>query len=398
MNKKGKAMDLPLSMQLQFKEDLHQINLKNAIKGKVQTSLTGALSLLTKDRLSSLASMYEVAGRSKMNKQQLAEALAGPIANAENVKTALLITQENQRELLGKLVDAAYLEDDSFYPASYLYFMERGLLFMFYDQDKLIFAVPDEIKEAYRQINLESLSAAQARFDLVDKYLSAAVNLYGICPIEKVREIFNRQNEDQLSESELARIIEAYSSKIQFWFVDGEYVLADYFADDYAHEIDAFLRKVKTKPYYLPGKKEFLKYASTFYFEPTPEMARLKTYIEQNLCKDERTLGALMDDIQLHFSMEASMEEILHEFERRDISFKNAAQLQEMMPLLIDVSNHTRIWSNRGHTPAELAPPPVKNIIPNNMVRIDRHAKPEKVGRNDLCPCGSGKKYKKCCL
>ena len=21
-----------------------------------------------------------------------------------------------------------------------------------------------------------------------------------------------------------------------------------------------------------------------------------------------------------------------------------------------------------------------------------------KVGRNDLCPCGSGKKYKKCCM
>ena len=24
-------------------------------------------------------------------------------------------------------------------------------------------------------------------------------------------------------------------------------------------------------------------------------------------------------------------------------------------------------------------------------------AKPKKVGRNDPCPCGSGKKYKKCC-
>jgi uncharacterized protein YecA (UPF0149 family) len=22
----------------------------------------------------------------------------------------------------------------------------------------------------------------------------------------------------------------------------------------------------------------------------------------------------------------------------------------------------------------------------------------KKVGRNDLCPCGSGKKYKKCCM
>ena len=24
-------------------------------------------------------------------------------------------------------------------------------------------------------------------------------------------------------------------------------------------------------------------------------------------------------------------------------------------------------------------------------------AKSKKVGRNDLCPCGSGKKYKQCC-
>ncbi|HHX32016.1 MAG TPA: SEC-C domain-containing protein, partial [Bacteroidales bacterium] len=24
--------------------------------------------------------------------------------------------------------------------------------------------------------------------------------------------------------------------------------------------------------------------------------------------------------------------------------------------------------------------------------------KKEKIGRNDPCPCGSGKKYKKCCL
>ena len=28
----------------------------------------------------------------------------------------------------------------------------------------------------------------------------------------------------------------------------------------------------------------------------------------------------------------------------------------------------------------------------------DEERKPQQVGRNDLCPCGSGKKYKKCCL
>ena len=32
------------------------------------------------------------------------------------------------------------------------------------------------------------------------------------------------------------------------------------------------------------------------------------------------------------------------------------------------------------------------------LIEDRRHIVPQKVGRNELCPCGSGKKYKKCCL
>jgi len=28
---------------------------------------------------------------------------------------------------------------------------------------------------------------------------------------------------------------------------------------------------------------------------------------------------------------------------------------------------------------------------------VTEHDKSKKIGRNDPCPCGSGKKYKKCC-
>ena len=31
------------------------------------------------------------------------------------------------------------------------------------------------------------------------------------------------------------------------------------------------------------------------------------------------------------------------------------------------------------------------------MVSVRKRGKKEKVGRNDPCPCGSGKKYKNCC-
>ena len=34
---------------------------------------------------------------------------------------------------------------------------------------------------------------------------------------------------------------------------------------------------------------------------------------------------------------------------------------------------------------------------PGGEVKAQPVVKPEKIGRNEPCPCGSGKKYKKCC-
>jgi preprotein translocase subunit SecA len=44
-------------------------------------------------------------------------------------------------------------------------------------------------------------------------------------------------------------------------------------------------------------------------------------------------------------------------------------------------------------TPAEIKRSQMKQENPDN----DEDSGPHKIGRNDLCPCGSGKKYKKCC-
>ena len=41
--------------------------------------------------------------------------------------------------------------------------------------------------------------------------------------------------------------------------------------------------------------------------------------------------------------------------------------------------------------------PEAQEEAPKEEVNITFHREAPKVGRNDLCPCGSGKKYKKCC-
>jgi preprotein translocase subunit SecA len=47
-----------------------------------------------------------------------------------------------------------------------------------------------------------------------------------------------------------------------------------------------------------------------------------------------------------------------------------------------------------GGAPAATAPRPARTGG-DDVVKTVRREEP-KVGRNDLCPCGSGKKYKKC--
>lgn len=47
---------------------------------------------------------------------------------------------------------------------------------------------------------------------------------------------------------------------------------------------------------------------------------------------------------------------------------------------------------------APIAVSRVRYDVPHRDVRVGEDSRVESVGRNDPCPCGSGKKYKKCCL
>lgn len=60
-----------------------------------------------------------------------------------------------------------------------------------------------------------------------------------------------------------------------------------------------------------------------------------------------------------------------------------ADALGRFMPVLVDM------WNN---TPR----PELGDRVPNDLFGGERRTK--KVGRNEPCPCGSGKRHKKCCL
>jgi uncharacterized protein len=76
----------------------------------------------------------------------------------------------------------------------------------------------------------------------------------------------------------------------------------------------------------------------------------------------------------------------------------------EVLPILPDcVAMMRDFWLEKGLGP-RTAPPPRRDASPRSLW-LARSSSPQepirrpagKVGRNDLCPCGSGKKYKRCC-
>ncbi|MFD0673885.1 YecA family protein [Cohnella sp. GCM10027633] len=366
---------------------IRQMNIEHAIKSEVRTKLSEVLPLLSKARLQEIAKHYAFPGRSKMSKEELISELLDYATDPLELEETLLLTDAGEWNVFRRLIDESYAQDDSLTPSSYLYLNGRGLLFSFYSEDNLFYVVPDEVKETYRRLPHSKFLALRDRVQLANQYVSAAANLYGVCSRETVAEIVRANEADPLSEDEWSDFYLSAANRAQQWYLHEGYVLSDYFdAEEQADEIERLLMTSRNKPYYIPSRTEFLKYANSDYYEATPQMSNLRAYILQNLSKDKAFVDVLMDDIQVVCSLEEPLQAILDEFERRELYFDSPAQARDIISLLTDVCNHTRIWSNRGHTPAELG-----------LVSTQARTTGKKVGRNDPCPCGSGKKYKKCC-
>lgn len=235
---------------------------------------------------------------------------------------------------------------------------------------------------------------------LLKDYIISLSNLYGIVDREKVVEIYNRQNSDEATVAEVNGIMENDQEMLRNHYI---YVHGHYFVHETIiafNDFDKYMREKAGKPYYIPKKNELLKYKDEFYFERTKQYKDLLRYISDLLKGDRQRAEELCEDIVSMCQIESSIKSIFDTIYWHDIAFKDDRQVDEVMKLVMDLANHTRIWSNNGYTPYELfekfEKPHLQKMSTNN--RLKSSGKAKKIGRNDPCPCGSGKKYKRCCL
>lgn len=223
-------------------------------------------------------------------------------------------------------------------------------------------------------------------------------NLYGIVSKEIVLEIYNNQNDENINILDVEKQLANPPEELEDSFV---YPYKDYFVREVIlefNEFDLMLSKKSNKPHYVPNKKELLNYVDEEYFEKNSQYKNLLNYMRKNFSDIPRDeIEDIAEEIYDICAFEFSMQDIFNVINRQNIEFESEKQVNELVQIIIELSNNTRLWENNGFTPDEISKERefknLKSSTDNTFIR-----KKEKIGRNDPCPCGSGKKYKKCCL
>ncbi len=231
---------------------------------------------------------------------------------------------------------------------------------------------------------------------LLDSYAKAAVNLYGVIPIADLVEIFNNQNEEKTNAAEVFALLLPFVLRSK-WYCFYKGHIAHYWAIEDFEEADVWLYEQGDKKRYIPNKEELLKFENQYYEDATQLKfwERLYKFIKKEWPTEPKTYR-FYNELKELSNFGSPINDASELMLKLGFSFQNDKQMETFFNLLIEAHNNTKCWANKGYSPTEM-----RNILDSTQIK---KGEPEfvlqkkiKVGPNALCPCGSGKKFKKCC-
>ena len=315
------------------------------------------------------------------------------------------------------------------------------------------FSVFTEIAEVFSSIDDEAFRTDQKKKGWMMKCINFAVNYYGIVPLEILYKLYSLKIRSSLEEMTAmlwnmpTDIVESCifplsAFGMQNWSKNhplySETGLLIHISILQNQEMQYLLDHQMDKAFYIPSARQIEEIQRIGYEADSPSYKKLETFFIRKLHLSYEQAVSWCLQVWANSYEGEQIGEIFQKLNDAGIAFMGEKQLNEFAKLLMDAHNHTRLRENRGHTPIELAgkeaPHGMPTIVPGSSkaaemlreslpelqrmgipVDLDSNADtiqtvmyPEgiagqavrtekKIYPNDPCPCGSGKKYKKCC-
>jgi uncharacterized protein YecA (UPF0149 family) len=138
------------------------------------------------------------------------------------------------------------------------------------------------------------------------------------------------------------------------------------------------------------SKEQLLTAGEPGYVERNDSYKQFVTFIIQNYSISRKVADEIAEECVYATKIGEAPKDILQYLQSR-LEFDRIDTIQACMEKVVHLINNTREWFLKGYTPVELSAQEKKALQPLKIV------KNKTIGRNEPCPCGSKKKYKKCC-
>ena len=329
-----------------------------------ESNTSELLSLQTKPTLTDIAKRLDIKGYSKLGKDRLVNLVSAYITdNIDNILCELSYKELNLLKELAKedLVEYSFSIDNLNLIGG---LSSLGVLFKLSIKDSYYLVVPSDIKEGINSLTsskkyISNLKERSEGINLIDGLMTH----YGL-----------------LLGGELYSIITNKESKA---FTEGNALIHPFlFSPEDVYEE---LRVRQTIQYNFSNEDFFVSLGRDFKDTWGEEVLELKNILSKTKLK-KSDIDSLISQLIFYIKNDMDTQIIVELLTSYSLNLSDKALADSIVNSFSKIFNNTPIWSLKGLTPSESTARQKTTII-----------KDKEPGRNEPCPCGSGKKYKKCC-
>ena len=345
-----------------------------------ETSFKSFLEKMTKDELVKIAKKYSVKGLTTLKKAEVVERMMEVILN--NTRVVLELMEESTLRYLEDLTKENGLKKYECNEMIYInYLRNRGLAFSGTKDDEAFVIVPKELREIISSNIDKDLKEKSILNEEIIKATAGMVYYFGVCKIDFIKSNINKLFAADFDDTYISSLIASGEEVGYDYVIDGD-MLCHIDVEDVEKIIT--LQEEAKNDYYKFDKKSLIKAGKIDFVEENKQVTKLEKVLGELFVIDKNILKEEMDSFIVAIKNEVERSEAIDIFlQAYEIE---SEQEREIFTYELDVlAKSIRKWSLKGYTEDEIAKEASRVV---NVVKI---------GRNDPCICGSGKKYKKCC-
>lgn len=376
-------------LQMESKEDEKRWAVIEAPMG-----LADGLSRLNKQELSAIRSNNHITGVSSLKKQDLIGVLERCVP--ERLYPHILKLDDNRLAIIKQIAERGGVAVSTLDNRQIQYFTSRGILFSGTVNGKRSLVMPEEIIHSFRQLSLREYRDSVQRNTLWIKLTQGMLYYYGTLTEDELLAMIARYTGEEPDRIEYRAVMEhsiEYNSEI----------VSDKIGYSNIRVWDS--GKVKQEqearapiPFYPFTKEQLLLAGEPGFVDRNPGFQAMSDFIRREYDLDRQAADDLVEECMYAVRIGDSPGNVI-QFLQTHLDISDMETVRAFMDYTTVLFNSTRQWFLKGFTSIELSAPADSGGSPGDEAKgvVYDFATKTKVGRNDRCPCGSGKKYKKCC-